>query len=346
MKKESFGKTNEGREVFLFILNNKKGQEMAVSNFGAAWVRAIVPDKAEEKADVVLGFDDVKGYLKNGSFFGVVVGPSANRIAGASIEIDGKEYPLDKNDNKVNNLHSHIELGYHKRVWEVKEEAENSVTFALTDNATMGFPGNKEVSVRYSLDDEGNFAIHYHISSDAHTVINPTHHAYFNLKGDGSGRIENHILKLYASKTTPVGEGLIPTGEIKDVKGTPFDFTEEHRIGERIDADDAVLKLGGGYDHNFVIDDYDGSLKPAARVTEPESGRVMEVYTTLPGIQFYAGTFIGRETGKNGHIYDSRSGFALESQYYPDCIHRDNFPQCIFGGDMGDYDSETVYKFL
>lgn len=206
-------------------------------------------------------------------------------------------------------------------------------------------PGHKKVSVTYSLDDENALRLHYHASSDKRTIFNLTNHSYFNLDGQGTGRIEDHELWLGASHFTPVVPGSIPTGEICAVAGTPMDFTQPKRIGRDIEADFEQLKLTGGYDHNFCIDDWDGSLKHIATAKGPKSGRVMKVYTTLPGVQFYAGNFIAPEEGKAGAVYNNRTGFALETQYYPDTIHHENFPSYIFGGENGDYDSVTVYKF-
>ena len=251
---------------------------------------------------------------------------------------------MDQNDGP-NNLHTHIELGFHKRIWDAVP-GENSVTFSLEDeDGYLGFPGHKKVSVTYSLDEENALRLHYHASSDKRTIFNLTNHSYFNLDGQGTGRIEDHELWMGASHFTPVVPGSIPTGEICAVAGTPMDFTQPKKIGRDIEADFEQLKLTGGYDHNFCIDDWDGSLKHIATAKGPKTGRVMKVYTTLPGVQFYAGNFIAPEEGKAGAAYGNRSGFALETQYYPDTIHHENFPSYIFGGENGDYDSVTVYKF-
>lgn len=344
LEKSFFGKSPQGQDIMLYTLSNSKGMKASVTNLGAILVKLITPDSEGKMGDVVLGFDSADRYYDNPSFFGAVIGPNANRIAGAAFNLDGVRYELDVNDG-VNNLHSHIADGYHKRIWEAKV-SDTSVTFMLSDDATMGFPGKKQISVTYILDEDNGLTLHYHASSDIRTIINPTNHTYFNLNGAGSGDIEEHELWLGASKYTPVIAGAIPTGEIADVYGTPMDFTVMKQIGLGIDADFEQLKLTGGYDHNWVIDDYDGSLRHIATVRSPESGRVMETYTTLPGVQFYAGNFITPESGKSGAAYAKRYGLCLETQYYPDTIHHEDFPSCIFGGEGNDYDSVTIYRFI
>ena len=343
VEKNSWGKSPQGKEIFLYTLKNGRGMKAEVTNLGAILVKLFVPDKNGQIADVVLGYDTPERYYDNSCFFGATIGPNANRIADAKFSVDGKEYTLDVNDN-ANNLHSHKDEGYHKRIWDA-EAKEDSVTFSLEDDATMGFPGKKSVSVTYTLSEENELKIHYHISADEKTVINPTNHTYFNLAGHGKGKIEDQELTIYASCYTPVVAGAIPTGEIAQVRGTPMDFTAAKRIGKEINDDFEQLKLTGGYDHNWVIDGWDGSLKHFATAKDPSSGRVMECYTTLPGVQFYAGNFIEEAPGKDGVMYGVRHGFCLETQYYPDNVHHENFPQAVFGGEKGDYDSVTVYRF-
>lgn len=339
----AFGKYPDGREISLYTISNKKGMQAAVTNMGAALVKVIVPDKNGIPADVVLGFGDGGDYGRNDSFFGVVIGPSANRTANASFCLDGTIYQLDVNDG-VNNLHSHKEKGWHKRLWEA-EWNEDSVTFSLEDkDGSMGFPGNKRVSVTYSLDEDNALKLHYHGVSDKRTILNLTNHSYFNLEGHDSGSVEGHELWMAASRYTPADAGSIPTGELAPVKGTPMDFTDFKKIGREIDADFEQLRFAGGYDHNWVIDDWDGTLRVAAVLKAPSGGRKMEVYTTLPGVQFYAGNFIARQTGKGGAVYGPRAGLCLETQYFPDSANKPEFPGCIFGGDR-EYDAVTVYKF-
>ncbi len=343
VEKSVFGKSPEGQEISLYTITNQNGMKAELTNLGAILVRLFVPDKEGKVADVVLGFDKVEDYYKNPSFFGAVIGPNANRIGGAAFEIDGEAYQLDANDN-ANNLHSHITKGYHKQLWDAAV-GENCVTFTLEDaDGNMGFPGNKKMAVTYTLDDKNALTLHYHGSSDKKTILNPTNHTYFNLDGHDSGSIEEHELMLKASQYTPVVAGAIPTGEIADVKGTPMDLCEMKKVGLEIDADFEQLDLTGGYDHNWVIDGWDGTLRHFATVKAPNSGRIMKAYTTLPGVQFYAGNFIETQSGKDGATYAKRHGLCLETQYYPDTIHHGNFPSCVFGG-KAEYDSVTVYEF-
>ena len=344
MQKRSFGKTKDGKEVFLFSLENKNGVKAEVTNFGANLVNLFVPDKNGKAEDIVLGFDDVSGYEVNPSYFGAVIAPSANRIAGASFELNGESYTLKKN-NGENNLHSDDELGSHKRVWDVTE-LENGVMFSLKfADGEMGFPGNKEFKVTYSLDEENGLQIQYEASSDKDTIINPTNHSYFNLKGHKEGTIEDHRITLLASNYTPADEASIPYGEIASVEGTPMDLRQELIIGDKIDSDFEQLNFAVGYDHNWVTDDYSNAVRKIATVKAPEDARVMEVYTDLPGVQFYAGNFIDPQDGKNGAFYNKRSGLCLETQCYPDSIHKPNFPSVVYGPGR-DYKSTTIYKFV
>ncbi len=342
--KERFGTTKCGKEVYAYTLTNSKGMSAKVINYGAILVSLTVPDQNGHADDVVLGFDTLEGYFGNGSFFGATIGPSANRIAGAAFEIDGRTYRIDVNDGE-NNLHSHMEEGYHKRVWNAVE-GEDSVTLTLEGkDGEMGFPGNKKITMVYSLSEENELKLSYHVTADADTIVNLTNHTYFNLSGHRSGKIEDHQLRLNASHYTPVVAGAIPTGEIAPVAGTPMDFTVMKPVGQDINADFEQLKLTQGYDHNYVIDGADGTLREIAEVYDPGSGRRMKVFTDLPGVQFYAGNCIGVETGKDGVEYGPRMGLCLETQYYPDNIHHPSFPQAVFGPGR-DYRSVTVYQFV
>ena len=341
---KNFGSTKDGQEVKLYTLENKNGMIVTVTNYGVNIVSVIVPDKNGNKEDVVLGFDSVEGYFENGSFFGATIGPSANRVANASFMIDGEKYQLVANDG-TNNLHSHGALGYHKVLWNGEVQGEDSVVFSLEDaDGNMGFPGNKQVKVTVTLTDANELKLTYHASADKNTLINMTNHSYFNLAGHAAGTIENHKLSLACSAYTPVDERLIPTGELASVEGTPFDFREPHLIGERINEENAQLKLGQGYDHNWVIDDCDGSVRKVAVVFEELSGRSMEVYTDQPGIQFYAGNCIVPVGGKSGASYKKRSGLCLETQVFPDSINQENFPNSVYGPGK-DYETVTIYKF-
>lgn len=338
-----FGKYPDGRDIVLYTISNQNGMQAAVTNLGAILVRLLVPDADGKTADVVLGFDRGEAYLDNGSFFGTVIGPSANRIANAAFVIDGVPCRLDVNDG-VNNLHSHKQNGYHKQLW-TAQTGDESVTFSLEDaDGSMGFPGNKKVSVTYTLDDNNVLRLHYHAVSDKKTVLNLTNHSYFNLDGHDSGSMEEHTLWLGASRYTPADAGSIPTGEIAPVAGTPMDFTVPKKVGRDIRADFVQLVQAGGYDHNWAIDGWDGSLRHFATVTGPKSGRVMKAYTTLPGVQFYAGNFIGEQKGKDGATYGPRMGLCLETQYYPNSVNQPAFPSCLFG-EGREYDSVTEYRF-
>ncbi|MDE7477699.1 MAG: galactose mutarotase, partial [Lachnospiraceae bacterium] len=312
-------------------------------NFGAALFNLQVPDKDGKTADVVLGFDSVDGYLENGCFFGTTIGPSANRIDNASFEIDGVKYQLSVNDG-TNNLHSDHDKGYHKRIWNA-EPKDNSIVFTINDaDGSMGFPGNKKVQVTYTLTDNNELKIEYDVTSDKKTLINMTNHTYFNLAGHESGDTKGHKLCIHASRYTPIYERLIPTGELADVTGTPFDFRTMKTIGEDIEADDIQLKYGQGYDHNFALDNYDGTIQKVASVEEPVSGRKMDVYTDQPGLQFYAGSCITPQTGKDNTSYGKRSGFCLETQCFPNAINQPNFQDVVYGPDRP-YKATAIYKF-
>lgn len=342
--KEKFGVTKDGGEIYAFTLSNSNGMSAKIINYGAILVSLLVPDQKGELADVVLGYDALEDYFSNGSFFGATIGPNANRIGGACFEIDGKTYQIDDNDGG-NNLHSHKEEGYHKRIWEASAGTD-SVTLTLEGkDGEMGFPGNKKISMTYGLSEDNALTLSYHVSSDQNTIVNMTNHTYFNLSGHQAGKIEDHLLRLNASHYTPTVPGSIPTGEIVPVTGTPFDFTTGKPIGQDINADCRQLKIGQGYDHNFVIDGADGTLREIAEVEDPKSGRKMKAFSSLPGVQFYAGNCIEEETGKGGAAYGPRVGFCLETQYYPDNIHHPAFPSAVFGPGK-DYESVTVYQFI
>lgn len=343
LEKTLFGTMKDGTEIYRYTLKNKRGMKAQAINYGAILVSLWAPDKEGNMQDVVLGYDRLEDYYANPCNFGATIGPNANRTANASFMLEGVKYHLSANEG-ANNLHSDFELGYHKKVWEV-EEGENSVTFFLEGpDGEMGFPGNKKVQVTYTLTDANELSIHYHAVSDKNTIINMTNHTYFNLAGHAAGEIGGHILSLHAACYTPVAEGAIPTGEIAPVAGTPMDFTKPKRIGDEMDSDFEQLLITGGYDHNWVLDGTEGKLRHFATVEEPVSGRVMKAYTDLPGVQFYAGNFMEKETGKGGAVYDRRYGLCLETQYFPNASNETAFPSAVFGPDR-EYDTTTVYQF-
>ena len=339
--KESFGKLADGREVSIYTIRTDR-LCAKVTDLGAVLVSLYTPDRNGVMKDIALGYDDVEHYLDNPGCLGATVGPNANRIAGASFVIDGREYHVPANEG-ANNLHS--DKMFYKRLFNASVDGD-SVTFVLgLPDGDAGFPGNRIFSVRYTLTDE-DLRIDYHAKSDRKTVINLTNHSYFNLAGEDNGSIADQVVKLYCSHFTKIVAGAIPTGEITPVAGTVLDFTEPKPIGRDVDSAEEQMALVGGYDHNFVIDGYtgNGELLEAAEVWDPESGRVMEVWTTVPGMQFYTANALYAEGGKGGRTYDRRSGFAMETQFYPDNVHHDNFPSSIFGVDT-EYDSTTIYRF-
>lgn len=343
IRTREFGKTPAGEKVTMYTISNARGMSAEIIDFGAVLVGLEVPDAQGRIEDVVLGFDTLEGYLDNPAYFGTTVGPNANRIGGAAFELEGVRYEIQKNDGE-NNCHSHRQQGYHKRMWQA-EVSDNGVKFSLEDeDGSLGFPGNRKMSVTYTLDEDNRLILQYHGSSDKDTIINMTNHSYFNLEGHKSGSIEGHVLRMAASHYTPTSRDLIPTGEIAGVAGTPMDFTTPHAIGERIDESFEPLALAGGYDHNWVLDDWNGELRLFAEVTAPGAGRRMKVYTTLPGVQLYAGSGLAPTEGKDGAVYGKRSGFCLETQYYPDTANKPEFPSAVFGPDR-EYVSTTVFAF-
>ena len=344
--KTSFGTTKDGKEINAYVISNSKGMSAKVIQYGAILTELFVPDKDGKAVDVVLGYDKLDAYYTNGSFFGATVGRSANRIADAKFVIDGVTYQLDVNDGP-NNLHSHFDNGMHKKYWEAKEDSdENAVTFFMTEeDGTNGFPGKLDMAVTYAVTEENELKITYLGESDKKTLINMTNHTYFNLSGHDAGSITDHKLWLNASCYTPVVAGAIPTGEIAKVEGTVFDFTKERVIGQSINDDVEQLKLVQGYDHNFVVDKKEKGIELIATVTDDKSGRKMEVYSDLPGVQFYAGNCIADTVGKEGVTYTKRTGLCLETQYYPNSINQEGFIKPEF--DAGEeYNTTTIYKFV
>ena len=343
-EKTAFGKTSDGQNVDLYTLTNKNGMQVAITNFGGIVVRIKVADRHGKVEDVVLGYDSLDGYVSDKSYFGAVVGRYGNRIAQGKFTLDGATYTLARN-NGENSLHGGIK-GFNKAVWEAREVAAKegpSVELTYTSkDGEEGYPGNLSVKVVYTLTDRNELKIDYSATTDKKTVLNLTNHSYFNLNPGGSDILQ-HILMIQADKFTPVDAGLIPTGELRSVAGTPFDFRKPTAIGARIEQDDEQLKLGKGYDHNFVLSGKGVGL--AARVVEPTTGRVLEVLTSEPGVQFYSGNFLdGSARGKGGKTYGRRSAFCLETQHFPDSPNHQKFPTTeLKPGEK--YHSTTIYKF-
>jgi aldose 1-epimerase len=345
IKMEQFGTTRDGKEVNLYTLKNAKGCEVKITNYGGIVVSLTVPDKDGNLGDVVLGYDNLDGYIKNSPYFGALIGRYGNRIGNAKFTLDGTTYTLAANDGK-NSLHGG-RVGFDKVVWDAKEIKESDavgleLTY-LSKDGEEGYPGNLSCTVKYLWTNKNELKIEYEATTDKTTVVNLTHHSYFNLACQGT--ILDHELMMRADKFTPVDEGLIPTGELRDVKGTPMDFTKLTAIGSRINQDDEQLKYGKGYDHNWVLFSYTGAMRMVASVYEPTSGRVMEVYTTEPGLQFYSGNFLdGTITGKDGIVYKYRTGLCLETQHFPDSPNKPDFPSTTLKpGET--YSTTTTYKF-
>jgi aldose 1-epimerase len=344
VQKAGFGKA-DGRDVSLYILKNTHGMEVAITNYGATVVSIKVPDKKGQIDDVALGYHGVDGYVTDKSYFGATAGRYANRIAHGTFMLDGKKYQVPKNDGD-NALHGG-KIGFNKRIWEEMDvPGKNAVQMTYTSpDGEQGFPGKLKVTVTFTLNDQNELRIDYLATTDKDTVLNLTNHTYFNLAGQGNGDILGTKLTIHASRMTPVDSNLIPTGELKPVKGTPFDFTTEHVVGERINNNDEQLKLGRGYDHNFVIDRTKPGMVLAASAYEPKSGRVLEVLTDQPGVQFYTGNFLdGTAHGKGGKTYPYRTGFCLETQHFPDSPNHPAFPTTELKPGAK-FTSTTIYRF-
>lgn len=343
LQKQSWG-TREAKDVLQITLKNKNGMEVTLISIGATIQAIKVPDKSGRVDDVVLGYDSLDGYLtKEDPYFGAVVGRYANRIAKGHFQLDRHEYKLAIN-NGPNSLHGGA-TGFDKRVWDVKESGANHVTFHyLSPDGEEGYPGNLSVTVTYTLTDNNELKIEYTATTDKDTVLNISNHSYFNLAGQGNGDVLKHQVMINADRFTPVDKNLIPTGELKPVAGTPFDFRKPTVMGARINEKDRQLEYGRGYDHNFVLND-SGKTRLAARVIEFTSGRTLEVLTDQPGLQFYTGNFLdGTVKGKGGKAYGNRYAFCLETQHYPDSPNHPNFPSTeLKAGQM--FRSTTIFRF-
>jgi aldose 1-epimerase len=347
VSKAVFGKTPDGQDVDVFTLTNAQGIEARIITYGGILISLRVPDRAGKLDDIVLGYNDLGGYLKSTPYFGAIIGRYGNRIAKGRFTLDGKSYTLATNDGP-NHLHGGIK-GFDKVVW--KGESSKSpdgvtVTFSHdSPDGDEGYPGTLKTQVTYSLNNSNELAIEYQATTDKPTIVNLTHHSYFNLAGEGKRDILDHQIMINADRYTPIDATSIPLGDLAEVEGTPFDFRKPQPIGSRINQDNSQLKNGKGYDHNFVLNRQNDGLALAARVVEPASGRTLEVSTTEPGIQFYSGNFLdGSITGKSGQPYKERFGFCLEPQHFPDSPNHAAFPSTILKPGT-EYRSRTVFAF-
>ncbi|WP_066715264.1 aldose epimerase family protein [Clostridium sp. Marseille-P299] len=344
---KQFGKTNNGERASLYTLSNKNGMRVVVSDFGANIVSILVPDKKGVIKDVVLGYDNIEQYEVNSPGYGSFIGRHANRIGNATFQLNGTTYELEKNDGK-NNLHSGSK-SYNKFMYDVEiyeEDGENQIEFSrFSKELEQGFPGNLEVTVSYTLTDDNELVIEYYAISDKDTIVNFTNHSYFNLAGHDSGSILNHKLMIDSDKFTPTDDALIPTGEVLDVTGTPMDFRTPKTIGKDIEIDYLPLKQAGGYDHNYVLKTTREEAVKVAELFEEQTGRLMEIYTDMPGMQLYTGNFIeGKEKGKNNYVYKKRDGVCFETQFFPNSCNIHEFPSCVIKAGE-EFDSVTIYKF-
>jgi len=348
VSRDTFGRMPDGRQIDLYTIKNNSGAMVKITNYGAIVVSLIMPDRNGQSDDIVLGFDRLEDYLNDNPYFGCIAGRFANRIGKGRFSIDGVDYQLTIN-NGENHLHGGLE-GFDQVVWEAEpvfqqQSAGLKLTYHSFDGE-QGYPGNLDITVFYLLTDRNELKIEYSAKTDKATICNLTHHSYFNLSGDPATNILDHELMIVADAFTPVDSGLITTGEIAEVEGTPMDFRQSKKIGMDIDADFGQLKYGGGYDHNWVLNDYDGRVKKAASLYDPGSGRLMELYTDQPGLQFYSGNFLdGSRKGKHRIAYPFRSGLCLEAQKFPDAPNKPGFPSVLLRPGE-EYHQTTVYHFL
>jgi len=345
IQRSVFGKMPNGQEIHLYTLSNANGMQVGITNYGGRIVSILAPDRHGQRADVVLGFDNLQGYLDTHTYFGALVGRYGNRIGGGKFTLDGVVYHLPIN-NGPNSLHGGIK-GFDQRVWTAQEIPGSEPALELTylsKNGEEGYPGDLNVKVAYTLTSDNELKIDYSATTDKDTIINLTNHSYFNLAGQGNGTILNQVLMINANEFTPVNSTLIPTGKLQSVAGTPFDFRKPTPIGARINEDNQQLKFGGGYDMNYVLDRKGPGLMLAARVYDPESGREMEVYTTQPGVQFYSDNSKQEIHGRDGKVYGLHSAFCLETQHYPDSPNHPNFPSTELKPGQT-YHEVTVFKF-
>ncbi len=347
IEKNVFGKLKDGREVYLFTLRNKSGAEVKITNYGATVVSLTMPDRNGKFDDVVLGYDSLDGYVNGTSYFGAIVGRYANRIAKGRIMLDGKTYQLYVNEGE-NQLHGG-KIGFNKVLWKaetLKSKLGPAVKLTyISPNGDQGYPGKVTIHVTYTLTSNNELKINYEGTTDKTTILNPSHHSYFNLTGNFSNTILNHQLKIDADSYTPIDKEFIPTGNIDKVENTPLDFRNPTAIGSRINDNFEQLKLAKGYDFNWVLNNYNGKVREVADVYEPTTGRYLQVFTDQPGLQFYSGNFLdGKTIGKNGVAYQFRTGFCLEAQHYPDSPNEPKWYSVVLKpGQI--YKQTTIYKF-
>jgi len=346
--KNSFGNTKDGQNVDLYTLTNTNGLVAKITNYGGIITELWIPDRDGKLGDIVLGYDNIQDYEEKSPYFGCIIGRYGNRIGNAKFTLDGKEYTLQANNGK-NSLHGGVK-GFDKAVWDAESfQNANAVGLKLhylSKDMEEGYPGNLDVTITYTLTNKNELRIDYLASTDKPTVCNLTNHSYFNLRGQGLGNCYENELMINADYFTPINEGLIPTGELRSVKGTPMDFTKMTVIGDRIDAEDIQLKYGGGYDHNWVLNKKGKTMSLAAKVYESTSCRMMEIYTTEPAFQFYSGNFLdGTLVGKEGKVYKHRYAYCLETQHYPDSPNKPSFPSTTLLPGQS-YKTTTVHKFL
>ncbi len=346
VSQSAYGILPDGRTVTLFTLSNAKGASATIITYGATVTSLVMPDRNGKYADIVLGYDSLGGYIADNAYFGAIVGRYGNRIGKGKFALDGKSYQLTVN-NGENHLHGGT-LGFHKVLWAAKvlnDSTEPSVAFSYESKAgDEGYPANVVVTVTYTLTDQNELVVEYAGTTDAPTILNPTHHSYFNLTGDFTKTILDHQLTIDAEGYTPVDAGLITTGKIEDVAGTPMDFRTAKAIGERIDDETEQLRFGNGYDHNWVIRGSHGTVRRAAELYDPSTGRLLTVLTDQPGLQFYSGNFLDGSTGGKGVKYQFRTGLCLEAQCFPDSPNKPHFPSAVLRpGET--YRQKTVYHF-
>ena len=344
LKKNDFIKNFNGKETNIYVLKNKNGLVSEITNYGARVVSLWTPDSKGKFEDIVLGFDNIDNYINsNEKYFGATIGRYGNRIKDGKFTIEDKEYYLEKN-NDSNHLHGG-KKGFNDIVWDVEQINQQILELKyISKNMEEGYPGNLDIKVVYNLNDSNELKIEYFAKTDQSTYVNLTHHSFFNLLGAGHETINQHLLYINANSFTPVDETLIPTGDIQLLENTPFNFTEPTIIGERISQDNIQLKFGNGYDHNFVLNNSQSEKIIAAKVLEKESGRILEVYTNEPGMQFYSGNFLIDTIGKKNKIYKKRSAFCLETQHFPNSPNQDNFPNTLLKPNE-EYYSICIYKF-